>query len=77
MNNTDEEMITFSEEVVEGVYGKVGEATLFEVEFGCFWVQLFKFSASIGLDFVGVEDWNVLFHLVAEDLSLFDEVHAD
>ena len=56
MNNTDEEMITFSEEVVEGVYGKVGEATLFEVEFGCFWVQLFKFSASIGLDLVCVED---------------------
>lgn len=45
-----------SEEVIEGIYGKVGETTLFEVKFGCFWMKFLEFSAGIGFDLVGVED---------------------
>ena len=45
-----------SEEVIEGIYGKVGETTLLEVKFRCLWVQFLEFSAGVRLDLVGVED---------------------
>ena len=45
-----------SEEVIEGIYGKIGETTLFEVKFRGLWVQFLEFSAGVRLYLVGVED---------------------